>query len=165
MSIKVKADSSGIDRLIAILESAGNNLDERLLALGNQTALEMRGDAASMLYGPDPFLEWESGETGDSIDAYCEKTEDGVSFGVSTTNLRTIYHEMGTGPVGMAHGYPGEKNLDEPIVWRSTPWTGPFGGLNYGVPAKAAMHNAVMYAKPSVEKKVRELIQEVLSGR
>lgn len=122
MSIRVKTDSSGVDRLVAMLENAENGIEERLMKVAQKQAEIMASRAKSIVYGPKPFLERETGETANSIQPYTEQKESAVSFGVATNNLRTIYHELGTGPTGTKAGYPGEANVDQPIVRRSMPW-------------------------------------------
>lgn len=159
----VHTDSSGVDRLITKLEKLDSpEFQEQLMRKCVESAENARTTAQSIVYGP--YLHYETGETGDKIEPYTEQTEAGISFGIITNNLRTIYHEMGTGPVGMAAGYPGEELLDQPIAWRSTPWTGPFGGLNEGVPPKAFMHNAMEMEREAAELLITELLEGFLSG-
>lgn len=119
----VKFDSSDLNRLTARLEELEEGIEERLLNVCTDMAMKMRTNAAQLVYGPYPYLTYVTGETGDSIDPYVVKTENGIDFGITTNNLRTIYHELGTGPVGTEAGYPGENDVDEPIVRRSTGWT------------------------------------------
>lgn len=174
--MKVQTDTSGVNRLLARLENVSDNFDEQLLQAGKQCAENMRKTAQGIVYGPN--LRHETGETGDSIAPYTTQTEDMVSFGISTRNLRTIYHEMGTGPVGTAAGYPGEADVDSPIVRRSTAWSfwsdsipveggGVRSGFvkTEGVPPKAFMHNAVMQETPEAERVVRNTLEGMLRGK
>lgn len=172
--MEVKVDTSEVNRLAVKLEKLGDEFESRLFQLAQQAALDMTQTAQGLVY---VNLRKETGETGQSIDAYAEQTEEGVSFGTSTRNLRTIYHELGTGPVGTAFGYPGEENVDAPIVRRSTPWTywsdsiptedgGRRSGFveTEGVPPKGFMHAATVQEMPEAERMVLELLKEFLSG-
>lgn len=159
----VKVDSSGVNRLLARMEKLDSpEFLEKLVRKSVESAENARTTAQSIVYGP--YLHYETGETGDKIEPYTQQTEESISFGISTNNLRTIYHEMGTGPVGMSAGYPGEELLDQPIAWRTTPWTGPFGGLNEGVPPKAFMHNAMEMEREAADLFISEMLEEVLHG-
>ncbi len=169
--MKVQTDTRGVNRLLARLESLGD-IDAQLLQTAKQEAEKMRSTAQGMVY---LNLRYETGETGDSIDPYVEQGTEGVSFGTITRNLRTIYHELGTGPVGTAAGYPGEGHLDSPIARRSTPWKywsdsiptedgGTRSGFvkTEGVPPKAFMHSATVQEQPKAEKAVRAAIKELM---
>lgn len=172
----VNVDTSGVNQLLARLENLGDEFEDRLFQLAQQASENMRGTAQGLVYGP--HLRYQTGETGQNIDAYAERTEDGIAFGTSTRNLRTIYHELGTGPVGTAAGYPGEADLDEPVVRRSTPWSywsddiPADDGTHHsgfvtteGTPPKAFMHQATMMELPEAERMVADLIKEFLSGK
>lgn len=169
--MKVEADTSGVNRLIAKLENLGS-IDDALLPIAKREAENMRSTAQGMVY---LAIRYETGETGDSIDPYVEQSEDGVSFGTHTRNLRTIYHELGTGPVGTAAGYPGAANLDQPIVRRSTAWKywsdsiptedgGTRSGFvkTEGVRPKAFMHSATMQERANAERAVSTAIKELM---
>lgn len=168
-------DTSGVNRLAVKLEKLGDEFESRLYEFAKDEANTMRDYARSLVYGP--HLRYVNGETADSIHEYAEQTEEGISFGSVTNNLRTIYHELGTGPVGTAAGYPGEENVDAPIVRRSTPWTywsdsiptadgGRRSGFveTEGVPPKGFMHAATVMEMPEAERMVLELLKEFLSG-
>lgn len=194
MSVTVKWDSSGVNRLAARLESLSAEVDERMMRVAKQEAENMLATAKATVYGP--YLQKETGETADSLHEYVERTKEGVAFGVSTDSLRTIYHEMGTGPVGTEAGYPGESNVDEPIVRRSTAWyywaediAKERSGINpgeehefssmqeyfefqqggfvktEGVPPKAFIHNAVMEGMVEAEEAIQAELEEWMNGR
>lgn len=163
-------DSSGVNRLAARMEALEERFAPELEQLAKQNAENIRATAQGIVYGP--FLEKETGETGQSIDPYLSNNQDSISFGISTRNLRTIYHEMGTGPVGKEAGYPGEESLDHPIAYRSTGWKSKrdkygvvMDGLNMGVPPKAFMHTATQMEREPSQKAVAKLMEDLLSGK
>lgn len=174
----VRVDSSGVNRLVAMLGELENGIDDRLLPLCTEMATKMSRNAAQHVYGPDPFLEYVTGETGDSIYPYVEQTENGIDFGVYTDNLRTIYHEMGTGPIGTEAGYPGENDVDEPIVRRSTAWSYWSDSIptaegdtrsgfvtTEGVPPKAFMHQATEEMLILAEDEIHRVIGGIMNGK
>lgn len=86
-----------------------------------ESAKTMTRKAQSMVYRPE-LLTQRDGAIKESLHPIVETDGSSISFGVETNNLVAIYHELGTGPVGTAAGYPGEGMTDEPIVRRSSPW-------------------------------------------
>lgn len=172
----VKADPGGVHRLLTRLENL-DKIDQHLIQRTKQNAENMRATAQGLVYGSPPAgIQYETGETGDSIDPYSKQTEAGISFGTVTRNLRTIYHELGTGPVGTAVGYSGEAAVDMPIARRSTAWRfwsdsiptedgGTRSGfvMTKGVPPKAFMHAATVAEKPLAEKAVQDTVKEFMS--
>lgn len=170
-------DSSGVNRLAARMEALEERFAPELEQLAKQNADNIRGTVQGLVYGQ--FLHKKTGETGQSIDPYLSINQDSISFGISTRNMRTVYHEMGTGPKGTEAGYPGEEFVDAPIVRRSTPWKyfDPNAGLNpdgtpkgafiqtEGVPPKAFMHTATQMEREPSQKAVAKLMEDLLSGK
>lgn len=174
--MEVKTYTSGVEKLAARLEGMGDALNEKLLEIARQQAEVMQSTAQGLTY---LNIQKVTGETAQSIDSYLEQRDGELCFGTSTRNMRTMYHELGTGPVGTAAGYPGEEGLNEPIVRRSTPWifwsdsipnkdgSGTHSGFvqSEGVSPQAFMHNATMAVLPDVEKDIQQAIREVMSGK
>lgn len=166
---KVRIDSSGVNRLLTKLERLDSpEFQARLVEKCVECAENASSTARGNVY---KYITKETGETADSIQPYTALTDKGISFGISTNRLETIYHEMGTGPVGMEAGYPGEENLDQPIVYRSTGWSSRrnsegvvVDGKNMGVPPKAFMHNTMEMEREEAGKLITKLIKEFLDG-
>ncbi len=180
--MKVDVDSSGLGALDAKLERLAEGLQERLQKAAKQGAERITAVAKGNVY--QNGLKYADGSIRDSLRAYTSSDGDNsITLGVETDLDIAVYHELGTGPVGTAAGYPGEGNLDQPISRRSTGWTyyssdvaqqrkesaegteseeGTENGFVYtrGVPAKAFMHNGLMQTKDGVTKMMQRAAME-----
>lgn len=178
-------DTSDLGKLIAKLEDLVQTTGdkERLAQACRASAERITGEAKGNVY--QDGLTFRDGAIRDSLHAYVGTDEDGViKWGVETNLDFAIYHELGTGPVGTAAGYPGET--DQPIARRSTGWTywsdkvqrdrieeqidvygegsmtAPETGFVYteGVPPKAFMYQAVSsMAELELERIVNALME------
>jgi hypothetical protein len=174
--MRVDVDSSGLGALDAKLERLAEGLQERLQKAAKQGAERITAAAQGNVY--QNGLKFEDGMIRDSLQPVVSVEPDKVQVGVETQLDVAVYHELGTGPVGTAAGYPGEEYLDQPVARRSTGWTlfsedaadqraaadpdGKNSGFVYteGVAPKAFMHNALMQNKEAVAKMMQRAAME-----
>lgn len=117
----MKVELKGFDSLSAKLKGLSGGAAERMMPVCKQLAEDITSDAKGLVY--QDGLQYQDGAIRDSLHSYAQQEDGEIKFGVKTENEIAIYHEMGTGPVGTAEGYPGEGESDTPITRRSTGWT------------------------------------------
>lgn len=183
--MKLTFDMGGLKALAKKFEGMAN-LDAGVRQ-AKDSADDITRKAQSMVYRPK-LLTQRDGAIKESLYPIVESDGSSISFGVGTNNLVAIYHELGTGPVGTAAGYPGEGMTDEPIARKSKGWTywsdavyqkrlddlydsaGTYtvlpqetNGFVYteGVPPKAFMFNAVLN---NVERETQKVVKAMLGG-
>lgn len=175
--MKVEVDASGLARLEAKLERLANGMEERLQQAAKQSAARITGTAKGLVY--QNGLHYVDGMIRDSLTPFVNAEPDKIQVGVETSLDVAVYHELGTGPVGTAAGYPGEPYLDHPVARRSTGWTyhsedvaaqraaksgadGEANGFVYtrGVPPKAFMHNALMQRREVEARALQKALME-----
>gem|GEM_PF-2229900 len=183
--MKMEVDLSALMQLEQKLERLQSGAMERLEQAAKQSAARITGTAKGLVY--QDGLKHVDGAIQDSLRPYSSVEDGVVQTGVETSLDIAVYHEMGTGPVGTAAGYPGEEYLDQPVARRSTGWTywsddvqaqriedledtygpgsmtAPPNGFVYteGVPPKAFMHNAVMQRREIERKALQKALMEV----
>lgn len=118
--MKIRVDVRGMGDLSARLERLGKEFPARLEPVCAALAQDITATAKGMVY--QNGLTHQDGAIRDSLHGFAKRDGDTISFGVKTGLDIAIYHEMGTGPVGTAAGYPGEGGLDQPVARRSTGW-------------------------------------------
>lgn len=169
----------GFDGLSAKLKGLSSGATERMMPVCKQLAEDITETAKGLVY--QDGLQYQDGAIRDSLHGYAQQEDGEIKFGVKTDLDIAIYHEMGTGPVGTAAGYPGEGESDIPISRRSTGWTywsdqiaaqrAAEGGedaepngyvYTEGVPPKAFMYNAVLQNKEDAQKALADAIREEL---
>lgn len=111
----------GFDSLSAKLKGLSSGATERMMPVCKQLAEDITNDAKRLVY--QDGLQYQDGAIRDSLHGYAQQEDGEIKFGVKTDLDIAIYHEMGTGPVGTAEGYPGEEDSDDFITRRSTGWT------------------------------------------
>ncbi|MCD8190339.1 MAG: hypothetical protein LUD78_09015 [Clostridiales bacterium] len=109
----------GLDELTVKLERLQNGIPQEVRDACWDSAERMEREAKSHVYDG---LTYQDGMIRDSIHALMTERETSISFGIFTDLDIAIYHEMGTGPVGTAAGYPGEDQIDRPISRRADGW-------------------------------------------
>lgn len=109
----------GLSELTAKLEQLQNGIPQEVRDACWDSAEKMEREAKSHVYDG---LTYQDGMIRDSIHAIMTERETSISFGIFTDLDIAIYHEMGTGPVGTAAGYPGEGELDTPVSRRADGW-------------------------------------------
>ena len=119
--MKMEVDLSALMQLEQKLERLQSGAMERLEQAAKQSAARITGTAKGLVY--QDGLKHVDGAIQDSLRPYSSVEDGVVQTGVETSLDIAVYHEMGTGPVGTAAGYPGEEYLDQPVARRSTGWT------------------------------------------
>lgn len=118
--MKIQVDVRGVGGLSTRLEQLGKEFPAKLEPVCAALAQDITATAKGLVY--QNGLTYQDGAIRDSLHGFTAKEGDTISFGVATGLDIAIYHEMGTGPVGTAAGYPGEGSLEQPVVRRSTGW-------------------------------------------
>lgn len=152
MAVKI----TGFDQLIRRVEQAPDTLAREVTVRAAKIAERLASAARD-------GVPVETGHARNSIHSYVDAHGDEITAGAMTANPVAIFHELGTGPVGQAGGYPGAAELgityrpdgwkyqsEEEAARRGEPfhkWDGKegYGGYVYteGVPPKAFLYNAM----------------------
>lgn len=118
--MRVQVKVQGLDALVNRLARLERGIPAKLEQTCAACANDITAAAQGLVYQDE--LTFQDGRIRDSLQSYVRKEGARISFGVSTNYPVAIYHEMGTGPVGTAAGYPGEPLLDGPVARRSDGW-------------------------------------------
>lgn len=173
----VEADTSGLGALSAKLEKLADAQRGKLQRAAQQSAERIVAAAKGNVY--QNGLHYVDGMIRDSLEPVVSADEDSISVGVKTDLDIAVYHELGTGPVGTAAGYPGDAYLDKPVVRRSDGWAYYSEGVaqkraaeagegeakngfvyTRGVPPKAFMHTGLMQTKNGVTRALQAALME-----
>lgn len=178
--MKVTVKKTQLEALSSRLGDLAKQAPEKLERACAPLAEDMTVTAKGLVY--QNGLAYRDGAIRDSLHGFTQREGDQICLGVRTALDIAIYHEMGTGPVGTAAGYPGEAQLSTPVVRRSSGWTywsrevqeqraaeqgggQEANGFVYteGVPPKAFMHNALLQHKEEAAAALTSLIREELT--
>ncbi len=103
---------TGLEGITIWPEKLGGGVPKAVVKACRESADKLETEAREHVYDG---ITQRTNAISESIHAYCENKGNSVEFGIGTELDYAIYHEMGTGPVGDAAGYPGEPELDQPV--------------------------------------------------
>lgn len=162
----------GFDELIFTLKVAPDALTRKVMQKSRVLAEKVAGRARSG--APVRY-----GQLRNSIVSYLEVHGAELEGGARTDYLPAIYHELGTGPVGEASGYPAPFSVaHRPDGWRYQSAEaaaqrgeeyvpGKKGGWVYteGVPAKAFMYRAITSMDEEIGHTLGDAVTEVFADK